>query len=40
LLAAVAGSGLETLNARGRDVRPAFVLAVSDALGSRQCASV
>jgi len=35
LVAAVAGSGPETLNARGRDVRPAARQAVPDEAGSR-----
>ncbi|MER3403097.1 MAG: transposase, partial [Armatimonadota bacterium] len=39
LAAAVAGSGPETLNARGRDVRPALAPAVPDEAGSRRCAS-
>jgi len=37
--AAVAGSGPETLNARGRDVRPAARRAVRVEAGSRLCAS-
>jgi len=36
LAAAVAGSGPETQNARGGDVRPAFARAVPDEAGSRQ----
>ncbi len=39
LVAAVAGSGPETLNARGRDVRPAARQAVPEEAGSRQCES-
>jgi putative transposase len=40
LVAAVAGSGPETENARGRDVRPAERRAVPDEAGSRQRESV
>ena len=39
LAAAVAGSGPETLNARGRDVRPVKRQAVPEEAGSRQRAS-
>ncbi|MER3403466.1 MAG: transposase, partial [Armatimonadota bacterium] len=39
LAAAVAGSGQETQNARGRDVRPTLASAVPDETGSRRRAS-